>query len=85
MGLNRKRHKQKIINDGKGNTQRNLINGKWKKVKYSCCFSVIRVLKKIKMARDTTFKGGKIVNSPVKGDGVIIQLTSLLAVIKKKK
>lgn len=37
------------------------------------------------MARDTTFKGGKIVNSPVKGDGVIIQLTSLLAVILKKK
>lgn len=33
------------------------------------------------MARDTTFKGGEIVNSPVKGDVVIIQLTSLLAVI----
>lgn len=44
-------------------------------------FSHESIKKKIKMARDTTFKGKEIVNSPVKGDGVIIQLTSLLAVI----
>lgn len=48
-------------------------------------FSHESIKKKIKMARDTTFKGKEIVNSPVKGDGVIIQLTSLLAVILKKK